>query len=129
MIEQTQQQRAFRQVLRCFAVVALHCTAGSPCLLLSNSLWQGWAHVIAVSCAFLLTGGLLSHCCCAAEPSVSPGETGKGGRISVNYDGFIDDVSTGDELLVDGGIISFVVKGKTDTDVQVGLAALHAGVG
>jgi pyruvate kinase len=50
------------------------------------------------------------------------GETGKGGRISVNYDGFIDDVSIGDELLVDGGIISFVVRAKTDTDVQVGVA-------
>jgi hypothetical protein len=25
----------------------------------------------------------------------------------------------GDELLVDGGIISFVVRGKNDTDVQV----------
>lgn len=49
------------------------------------------------------------------------GENGKGGRISVNYDGFIDDVSVGDELLVDGGIISFVVRGKTDTDVQVKL--------
>jgi hypothetical protein len=34
-------------------------------------------------------------------------------------DGFIHDVSVGDELLVDGGIISFVVRGKTDTDVQV----------
>jgi hypothetical protein len=56
--------------------------------------------------------------CCAAL--LCPGETGKGGRISVNYDGFIDDVSVGDELLVDGGIISFVVRGKTDTDVQVG---------
>jgi pyruvate kinase len=49
----------------------------------------------------------------------TPGATGKDGVISVNYDGFIDDVSTGDELLVDGGIISFVVRGKTDTDVQV----------
>lgn len=39
----------------------------------------------------------------------------------MNYDGFIDDVSAGDELLVDGGIISFVVRGKTDTDVQVKL--------
>jgi pyruvate kinase len=53
--------------------------------------------------------------CCGA------GETGKGGRVSVNYDGFIDDVSVGDELLVDGGIISFKVTGKTDTDVQVRL--------
>lgn len=49
------------------------------------------------------------------------GAIGKGGVISVNYDGFIDDVSVGDELLVDGGIISFVVRGKTDTDVEVRL--------
>jgi hypothetical protein len=64
------------------------------------------------------------HCCilsCCETPVFRPaGETGKGGRVSVNYDGFIDDVSIGDELLVDGGIISFVVTGKTDTDVQVG---------
>ncbi len=39
--------------------------------------------------------------------------------MSVNYDGFIDDVSAGDELLVDGGIISFKVVDKTDTDVMV----------
>lgn len=52
--------------------------------------------------------------------SLLTGATGKGGVISVNYDGFIDDVSVGDELLVDGGIMSFVVRGKTDTDVQVG---------
>lgn len=51
------------------------------------------------------------------------GATGKGGVISVNYDGFIDDVSVGDELLVDGGIISFVVRRKTDTDVQVSHAS------
>jgi hypothetical protein len=30
----------------------------------------------------------------------------------------------GDELLVDGGIISFVVRGKTDTDVQVSPGSL-----
>eukprot|EP00879_Flechtneria_rotunda_P025873 GHRR01027528.1.p1 GENE.GHRR01027528.1~~GHRR01027528.1.p1 ORF type:complete len:333 (+),score=103.23 GHRR01027528.1:478-1476(+) len=51
--------------------------------------------------------------------TITEGANGKGGRVSVNYDGFIDDVSIGDELLVDGGIMSFVVKGKTDTDVQV----------
>uniref|UniRef100_A0A383VLV2 Pyruvate kinase n=1 Tax=Tetradesmus obliquus TaxID=3088 RepID=A0A383VLV2_TETOB len=51
--------------------------------------------------------------------TITEGETGKDRRVSVNYDGFIDDVSIGDELLVDGGIISFAVTGKTDTDVQV----------
>jgi len=66
------------------------------------------------------------------EPQPKPacctptGATGKGGVISVNYDGFIDDVSVGDELLVDGGIISFVVRGKTDTDVQVRLREAEA---
>lgn len=64
---------------------------------------------------------------CACRPPA--GATGKGGVISVNYDGFIDDVSVGDELLVDGGIISFVVRGKTDTDVQVtGLRDFGTGV-
>ncbi|KAI8477423.1 MAG: pyruvate kinase [Monoraphidium minutum] len=46
------------------------------------------------------------------------GANGKGGRISVNYDDFIDDVSVGDVLLVDGGIISFKVVGKSGTDVE-----------
>lgn len=62
-------------------------------------------------------------------PLLWTGATGKGGVISVNYDGFIDDVSVGDELLVDGGIMSFVVRDKSDTDVQVGggvsLLVLH----
>lgn len=34
----------------------------------------------------------------------------------VNYDGFINDVSVGDILLIDGGMISFKVKNKTGTD-------------
>ena len=53
--------------------------------------------------------------------SSSPaGANGKGGVVSVNYDDFISDVSLGDELLVDGGIMSFKVTGKSDTDVEVG---------
>jgi len=44
---------------------------------------------------------------------------GADGRIGVNYDGFIEDVSVGDVLLVDGGIQSFSVISKTDTDVEV----------
>lgn len=38
-------------------------------------------------------------------------------NVTVNYDGFIDDVELGDILLVDGGIMSAVVRSKTDTDV------------
>eukprot|EP00775_Hariotina_reticulata_P005144 gene5144-5384_t len=57
--------------------------------------------------------------------TITEGANGKNGVISVNYDGFIDDVSVGDELLVDGGIISFVVKQKSETDVQ---AAADCGV-
>ena len=45
------------------------------------------------------------------------GATGKDGRVSVNYDGFIDDTSVGDTLLVDGGIMSLRIRSKTETDV------------
>ncbi len=40
-------------------------------------------------------------------------------RIGVNYDGFVDDVSVGDTILVDGGIQTFKVLSKTKTDVEV----------
>ena len=42
---------------------------------------------------------------------------GTGNRVSVNYDGFIDDVSVGDTLLVDGGMNSLLIKTKTERDV------------
>ena len=58
--------------------------------------------------------------------TITEGEVGKGGRVSVNYDGFIADVSAGDELLVDGGLLSFLVVSKTSTDVVV--EAVDAGV-
>lgn len=51
--------------------------------------------------------------------TITEGANGTDGRISVNYDGFIADVGIGDILLVDGGLISFQVKEKTDTDVLV----------
>ncbi|CAN0842839.1 Pyruvate kinase isozyme G, chloroplastic [Linum grandiflorum] len=38
--------------------------------------------------------------------------------VSVNYDDFINDVETGDELLVDGGMMSLVVKSKTTDTVK-----------
>ncbi|CDY50494.1 BnaA10g06350D [Brassica napus] len=33
--------------------------------------------------------------------------------VSVNYDDFVNDVEAGDMLLVDGGMMSFMVKSKT----------------
>lgn len=39
------------------------------------------------------------------------------GKIEVNYDGFVDDVSVGDKILVDNGTINFLVKEKTEQDV------------
>ena len=50
--------------------------------------------------------------------TIDEGANGAGGRISVNYDGFIDDVSVGDTLLVDGGMQSLRIVGKTDRDVE-----------
>lgn len=41
--------------------------------------------------------------------TITEGADGSGGRISVNYDGFVDDVSVGDVVLVDGGIMSMAV--------------------
>ncbi|KAI3681984.1 hypothetical protein L2E82_50294 [Cichorium intybus] len=38
--------------------------------------------------------------------------------VSVNYDGFIDDVEPGDILLVDGGMMSLAVKSKTENIVK-----------
>lgn len=38
--------------------------------------------------------------------------------VSVNYDDFVNDVEVGDMLLVDGGMISLVVKSKTNDTVK-----------
>jgi pyruvate kinase len=51
--------------------------------------------------------------------NLSSSIAGDDGFVSVNYDGFIDDVSRGDELLIEGGIMSCAVLNKTDTDVEV----------
>ncbi|XP_047327129.1 plastidial pyruvate kinase 2 [Impatiens glandulifera] len=37
--------------------------------------------------------------------------------VSVNYDDFVNDVEDGDMLLVDGGMMSFLVKSKTEDSV------------
>jgi len=49
--------------------------------------------------------------------TVAEGANGTDGRISVNYDGFIDDVSVGDILLVDGGLQSLGLVEKKGKDV------------
>ncbi|KAE8686162.1 Pyruvate kinase isozyme A [Hibiscus syriacus] len=46
------------------------------------------------------------------DPSSCPEHT-----ITVNYDGFAEDVKVGDELLVDGGMVRFVVTEKIGPDV------------
>lgn len=50
--------------------------------------------------------------------TINEGEKGVNRRISVNYDGFVHDVSVGDELLVDGGIMTFKIKELTATDAH-----------
>lgn len=49
--------------------------------------------------------------------TIQEGANGSDRRISVNYDGFIEDVTVGDELLVDGGIMSFQIVSIEGTDV------------
>ncbi|KAL9690544.1 hypothetical protein QQ045_010946 [Rhodiola kirilowii] len=43
---------------------------------------------------------------------------GTSDSVSVNYDDFVNDVEVGDTLLVDGGMMSFLVKCKTDVSVK-----------
>ncbi|KAL2542129.1 Plastidial pyruvate kinase 2 [Abeliophyllum distichum] len=43
---------------------------------------------------------------------------GTADSVSVNYDDFVNDVEVGDMLLVDGGMMSFVVKSKTEDSVK-----------
>lgn len=49
--------------------------------------------------------------------TIKEGADGRNGRISVNYDGFIDDVGVGDMLLVDGGLLSLKITKKEQKDV------------
>ena len=50
--------------------------------------------------------------------TIEEGANGSDGRVSVNYDGFIEDVSEGDILLVDGGINSLKILSKEGKDVH-----------
>lgn len=45
------------------------------------------------------------------------GANGTNNRISVNYDGFVNDVSVGDILLIDGGINSLRILSVEGRDV------------
>lgn len=54
------------------------------------------------------------------------GANGAGGRISVNYDAFVDDVAVGDTLMVDGGILTLRVAAVEGRDVRVRVAAAAA---
>ena len=60
-----------------------------------------------------------TDCCTGAKYTftIKEGADGKNGRISVNYDGFIDDVGVNDMLLVDGGMLSLKILEKTKQDV------------
>ena len=49
--------------------------------------------------------------------TIQEGADGTDGRISVNYDGFIDDCAEGDQLLVDGGILALKILSKDARDV------------
>ncbi|PSC72575.1 plastidial pyruvate kinase 2-like [Micractinium conductrix] len=49
--------------------------------------------------------------------TITEGADGTDGRISVNYDEFVEDASVGDMLLVDGGIMSMQIDRITDNDV------------
>ena len=49
--------------------------------------------------------------------TIDEGATGEDGRVSVNYDGFIADVSVGDIMLVDGGLSTLKILSKTSRDV------------
>ena len=51
--------------------------------------------------------------------TVREGHKGVDNTVSVNYGGFVDDVEVGDHLLVDGGVMSFLIREKTATDVRV----------
>jgi pyruvate kinase len=43
---------------------------------------------------------------------------GTADTVSVNYDDFVNDVAVGDMILVDGGMMSMVVKSKTESSVK-----------
>ena len=49
--------------------------------------------------------------------STRAGDYAKTGKIGVSYDAFVNDVEVGEKILVDSGVMSCKVSGKTDTDV------------
>lgn len=49
--------------------------------------------------------------------TIEEGANGTDGRISVNYDGFVKDVSVGDILLIDGGLLTLKILSVDGKDV------------
>ncbi|CAG9467869.1 unnamed protein product [Pedinophyceae sp. YPF-701] len=49
--------------------------------------------------------------------TIREGAQGQDNVVSINYDGFVDDVGVGDMILVDGGIMSFKCVEVTGTDI------------
>ena len=49
--------------------------------------------------------------------TITEGAYGTGSRVSVNYDGFVDDVAVGALVLVDGGIMGMDVVSIDGPDV------------
>lgn len=93
--------------------VATHCLLQELCAstvkqvyLSRNALW----HKSGANHSLCLTGAKYTF-------TIKEGADGKNGRISVNYDGFIDDVGVNDMLLVDGGMLSLKILEKTKQDV------------
>ena len=61
--------------------------------------------------------------------TIQEGANGTDRRISVNYDGFVDDVSVGDRMLVDGGIMSFEVIAMSGPDVTCKVCMTQGKIG
>ena len=86
-------------------------------------VWGIWLRLLPLSAALLLSTLSVrpARLCCSGQKytfTTKEGADGRDGRISVNYDGFIDDVSEGDTLLVDGGMLSLKLVKKSGKDVE-----------
>ena len=80
-------------------------SAGQGSRLCSCAAFEAW-----LTCGSLLPGDKYTF-------TIEEGANGANGRISVNYDGFVDDVSVGDILLIDGGINSLKILSVDGKDV------------
>jgi pyruvate kinase len=60
--------------------------------------------------------------------TLDPAANGRDGRVGVNYSDFASDVDVGDELLVDGGLITFRVDAKCAETRDVRCTTVDGGV-